>query len=938
MTSFPRVSVLVTLPDSAIDVSSFLWSALRSREVSLEIVVTVDARRDPEAASVVRTVAMADDRVKVVAVDGGRGRGAATVAALDVSSAQFVTVADVDGLCTRDGYAVLSASQEASGADLVVGVAESIARNRRRIDRAMEGALNSPAQGITLSERPGLITDDRLCTKVVRRELLRAALDEAEPWNEELIVARLLTSATRIDVVTRSVYFCRHHGGQSVAKVLSAEWIAEHRHIRAAITPAAAVVRECYARGVIMRDLLGSKAFDRLGDDADSEDLGSFVRELAEDLTSTSLSNLSIVRRWQLALIALGFSSLINGVRHRGPRLRIDEIPPFDETRLAASAWLSLGIGGQDVRTAFIERFVIAPSAVSSVVDTVPGAIDVSVVVPTFNVAAYVDELLASIRSAVDVSIEVIVVDDGSTDGTWERVLAHQEVDDRVRAIRSPGAGGGQARDAGIELARGEYLAFADGDDLIPPRAYAQMLAAARRSRADIVSGNYLKFFTTTTWDAGAGYNHAYAWPVDGSRIDNHPQLVRHRAVWNRLIRRQHWLDAAFPFPGVPRSNDIVAMVSALLSAETLSVVSVPVYVYRDRPGTGSMTSAAGAVDYTVSYFSEEATCAALVQQRASEPVAREYWAMVLGSDAWKNIVKYLERRSGDEQEDSRVAKQIARLLARAPQIDLKALTPEKQAVWALSAAGRFDHALTLLRAEKSVADVRTWPLIAAIREVIGLPTVARASRNSLALKYLMRRFIDDPDWQTHAFAPALPPLRELLTDSAMPLAVVPNSLEERLARVIADGGDVDAARQAIAPTTLRFPARLEAGRDSRISGLAVELGTTVPVRLVARRYGDRQRTRIPISHVRVDERGWSAEIDPDLFPQAGVWMLELECEDAWGMRRSPLRIDDAASKSWQRRLRRLSAAKSKNNRSLVRVSDSLGVRLRRRLKRLVSA
>lgn len=937
MSTSPRLSVLVTLPASSMDVSNLLWSALRGHELPLEVVVTVDERRAPQVATVLRTVAQADDRVKVVVVDGDRGRGAAIVAGLDASGAPLVTVADADGLCMRDGYAALVASLEASKADLVVGVAESIAGHRRMINRAIDGALSDSAQSIVLSERPGLIADDRLCTKVVRRDLLRAAVDEAEPWHEELIVARLLTSAKRIDVLQRSVYFCRHHGGQSVAKALSPEWVAERRTARMAVASEAAVVRECYARAVITRDMLGSKAFDRLADDADREDLGAFLRELADDLTSTSLSNLSIVKRWQLALIALGCSSLIDGVRHRGRRLRIEEVPPFDETRLAAAAWLPLGVGGQDIRSAFIERFVGGGSPSSPRAEAVADTIDISVIIPTFNVVAYIDELLASIRSSADVNIEVIVVDDGSTDGTWERVLAHQAADGRVRAIRSPGAGGGQARDAGIELARGEFLAFADGDDLIPPRAYAQMLAAARRSQADIVSGNYLKFFTTTTWDASTGYNHAYAWPVDDASVDQHPQLVRHRAVWNRLIRREHWLDAAFPFPGVPRSNDIVAMVSTLLSAGSVAVVATPVYVYRDRPGTGSMTSAAGAVDYTVSYFSEEATCAALVQQRASEPVAREYWAMVLGSDAWKNIVKYLERRSGDAQEDARVAEQIARLLARAPQIDLAMLTAENQAVWALSAAGKFDHARTVLRAEKSMNDVRMWPLIAAIRDALALPTLSQVSRNTLGLKYLLRRFINDPVWQTDAFAPAMPVLRGLLTDERLPLAVVPNSLEERVAAVIARGGDVHAAREAIAPSSVRVLAQLRTGGSNAIYGDVSALDANGVARLVARRYGDRDRTRVPVSHLRFDEHGWSADIDPGLFPRAGVWMLEVEYEDSWGMRRSPLRIEE--STDWRpQQFRRLSAAKSKNNRSLVRLRDPLLVRMRRKLKRLVSA
>ncbi|CAH0136626.1 Putative glycosyltransferase EpsH [Microbacterium sp. Bi98] len=936
MNEVADLSVVVIFPESPMHVSDLLWSTLREDSPTLDVVVVVDGRSSPDVASVVRTAARSDARVHVIDADSARGRSAALAAALERCSASWVTVADADGLSIRGGYRALVASLQASGSDMAVGTAESIAKHRYRIGRAVDGALDTDATSILLEDRPGLVSDDILCGKVMRRDLIRSLVHAEDPWLEELLVARLYLAAGRVDIVSRSVVFCRERPSKSPAAPMSSRWVTDESRIWAALAAAPLAVRQSYAREVISRDVLNPKALDLLAAGQERPDAKALVYDLARDLSTTSLSNLTIWKRWQLALIAMGHAALVDVARPDGRPIGVDDVPSFDSTPLLVDAWAPLGLRGEeDLRDAFIERFVSRPGATSGDPDTDSDAIDISVIIPTYNVVHYVDELLESIRASVGVRIEIIVVDDGSTDGTQDRVLAHQRADPRVRLVRSPGAGGGQARDAGIELARGKYLAFADGDDVVPPRAYAHLLSLARRSDPDVINGSYLKFFTTSTWDAGTGFNQAYALPLENVTIETHPQLVRHRAVWNRLIRREHWQQTAFPFPGVPRSNDIVAMTSVLLSARSIAVSPLPAYVYRDRPGGGSMTSRAGSTDYTVSYFSEEATCAALVQQRESAPVTREYWAMVLNADAWQNIGKFLERRSGDRAEDRRVAEQIAKLLSRAPRNELRRLKAENQVVWALAADGRFNEARIMLRAEKSASTLNADQLIRALSAAEALPTIPRATIDSLSLKYLMRRFISDPSWRTDAFSPALPVLRRRLLDPNVPLAVVPHSLEERLAGAIVESDDVDLARQSISPPSAGIAATLRSGARTTLSGAMTGLRPGGVTRLVARQYRDRDRVRFPIRHFDFDDRTWSAEISPELFPRAGVWVIELEYEDSLGMRRSPLKIEEAANRFFPGRFQRLTAASAGKNRSMIRVRDSIVERVGHRASRI---
>jgi GT2 family glycosyltransferase len=105
----------------------------------------------------------------------------------------------------------------------------------------------------------------------------------------------------------------------------------------------------------------------------------------------------------------------------------------------------------------------------------------VSVVVPAFNVARYIGECLASVCAQTLADWECIVVDDGSMDGTAERI--GQNPDPRIRLIEQPNRGVSAARNAGLAKAKGEYLLFLDGDDLLHAHALARLSDQLDRNR-----------------------------------------------------------------------------------------------------------------------------------------------------------------------------------------------------------------------------------------------------------------------------------------------------------------------------------------------------------------------------------------------------------------------------------------------------------------------
>lgn len=102
----------------------------------------------------------------------------------------------------------------------------------------------------------------------------------------------------------------------------------------------------------------------------------------------------------------------------------------------------------------------------------------VSVVIPAFNAEATIDETLRSVRSQSYERLEIVVVDDGSTDGTLAVAERHAECDPRITIIRQSNAGVAAARNAGWQAARAEFIAFIDADDLWAPSKVERQLQA----------------------------------------------------------------------------------------------------------------------------------------------------------------------------------------------------------------------------------------------------------------------------------------------------------------------------------------------------------------------------------------------------------------------------------------------------------------------------
>lgn len=123
----------------------------------------------------------------------------------------------------------------------------------------------------------------------------------------------------------------------------------------------------------------------------------------------------------------------------------------------------------------------------------------ISVIVPVYNVASYLPECLDSILSQDYEKLDVILIDDGSTDASGAICDDCARRDSRVRVIHQKNSGAAAAKNAGLRAADGEYLCFADSDDYLEPGAYGYMVSLLKEYDADIVRCAFRNVFRTRT-------------------------------------------------------------------------------------------------------------------------------------------------------------------------------------------------------------------------------------------------------------------------------------------------------------------------------------------------------------------------------------------------------------------------------------------------------
>ena len=212
-------------------------------------------------------------------------------------------------------------------------------------------------------------------------------------------------------------------------------------------------------------------------------------------------------------------------------------------------------------------------------------SVKVSVIVPVYNVAEYLSECLDSLVNQTLQDIEILVVDDGSTDGSaaiiddYARRHPH-----KIRAFHQKNYGNSVARNLGIQKAVGEYIGFVDSDDYVDTAMYETMYRLADSTDADCVVCDYSKVYQGVI----LRHSNVHASDLYGTNVSAASSLLTNSQayVWNKLFRRETFLKTGLRFPGGMYFEDSATIYNVMLSANKIELVPEPLYFYRiSRPG-----------------------------------------------------------------------------------------------------------------------------------------------------------------------------------------------------------------------------------------------------------------------------------------------------------------------------------------------------------------
>jgi hypothetical protein len=214
-----------------------------------------------------------------------------------------------------------------------------------------------------------------------------------------------------------------------------------------------------------------------------------------------------------------------------------------------------------------------------------PGSPAVSVIVPCWNRVATIDRALASILDERDVALEVIVVDDGSTDGSAEAVRRVAARDPRVVLLSSPeNEGPSAARNRALRVVRGEWLMFVDADDRLPPGGLAALYRGATATDALVVIGQRVWSDGARTWITHLYDRTDIRAPGRKSLVRN-PGLLYYAAPTGKLFHRSCW--QGLTFEGRILGDQPWTVCAMLRAGDRIEVIADDVYVWL-RPPAGS--------------------------------------------------------------------------------------------------------------------------------------------------------------------------------------------------------------------------------------------------------------------------------------------------------------------------------------------------------------
>lgn len=266
---------------------------------------------------------------------------------------------------------------------------------------------------------------------------------------------------------------------------------------------------------------------------------------------------------------------------------------------------------------------------------------DVSVIIPMHNASATVVDVVEAFLAIEAVSVEVIVVDDASTDDSVARVTALERPEVVIERLES-NHGAGIARNRGFQRATGRYSLFFDADDEIHPVALTSAVGALDDTGADVAMmpyryrrGHSSDFDGMNSFDAATWQRYATG-PRLLTRLYEVPQLLGFSNYpWNKLARTEHYTRKGLRYGSTPVHNDILGHWLTLLDADSMVLLDQPICTHVVNEGGRNLTNRESRARLSLVDALEETYTALEDRPDKRNRYSHHYWDFVLRVSGW---------------------------------------------------------------------------------------------------------------------------------------------------------------------------------------------------------------------------------------------------------------------------------------------------------------
>ncbi|WP_455539137.1 glycosyltransferase family 2 protein [Terrisporobacter sp.] len=208
----------------------------------------------------------------------------------------------------------------------------------------------------------------------------------------------------------------------------------------------------------------------------------------------------------------------------------------------------------------------------------------ISIIVPIYNVEEYINECLDSLANQTLKEIEVIMINDGSTDKSPLIAKEYEKKYDNFKLISQENGGLGKARNVGVGHATGMYIAFVDSDDYVSLDAYEKLYNAAVKNNCDITTGN-VRRFNSNEFKKSKIHKIAIKKNLENVNIEEHLELIYDSTAWNKIYKRSFWIENNLKFPEGILYEDLPVTIPAYFLSKSTTVIKDIIYFWRIREG-----------------------------------------------------------------------------------------------------------------------------------------------------------------------------------------------------------------------------------------------------------------------------------------------------------------------------------------------------------------